>query len=111
MLDLHCCTQAFSSCGEQGLLSLSGRRLLTAVASLESWASRVWALGAQAFVVVAQAPSCSMTCGIFSDEGLNPCLLHWQVTSYPLCHQGSPGGVKFLSSQDVAKDYSNFHCG
>ena len=93
-LDLHCCTQAFSSCGQQGLLFISVHRLLTAVASPEAWVSRSWALGAQASVV-AQALSCSMACGIFSDEGLNPCLLHWQVTSYLLCPQGSPGGNIF----------------
>ena len=36
--------------------------------------------------------SCSMACGIFPDQGLNPCSLHWQVDSKPLHHQGSPGG-------------------
>ena len=30
-----------------------------------------------------------MACGIFLDQGLNPCPLHWQAYSYPL-HQGSP---------------------
>ena len=33
-LGLHCCTQAFSSCDEQGLLFVSVRGLLIAVASL-----------------------------------------------------------------------------
>ena len=28
--------------------------------------------------------------GIFLDQGLNLCLLHWQVDSLPLYHQGSP---------------------
>ena len=27
--------------------------------------------------------------GIFLNQGLNPCLLHWQVDSLPLSHQGS----------------------
>ena len=31
-----------------------------------------------------------MACGIFRDQGLNLCPLHWQVDSYPLHHQGSP---------------------
>ena len=31
-----------------------------------------------------------MACGIFSDLGSNLCLLHWQVDSLPLSHQGSP---------------------
>ena len=33
-LGLRCCAQAFSSCGEQGLLFVAVRRLLIAVASL-----------------------------------------------------------------------------
>ena len=32
---------------------------------------------------------CSEACGIFPDQGLNPCLLHWQADSLPLSHQGS----------------------
>ena len=34
--------------------------------------------------------SCSAACGIFPDQGLNPCFPHWQVDSLPLSHQGSP---------------------
>ena len=34
VLGLCCCAQAFSSCGEQGLLFVAVRRLLTVVASL-----------------------------------------------------------------------------
>ena len=41
-------------------------------------------------VVVAHGPSCSAACGIFSDQGSNPCPLHWQADSQPLRHQGSP---------------------
>ena len=41
-------------------------------------------------VVVAHGPSCSVACGIFLDQGSNPCLLHWQADSQPLRHQGSP---------------------
>ena len=41
-------------------------------------------------VVVAHGPSCSAACGIFWDQGSNPCPLHWQVDSQPLRHQGSP---------------------
>ena len=33
-LGVHCCAWAFSSCGEQGLLFVTVRRLLIAVASL-----------------------------------------------------------------------------
>ena len=41
-------------------------------------------------VVVAHGPSFSASCGIFPDQGSNPCPLHWQADSQPLCHQGSP---------------------
>ena len=41
-------------------------------------------------VVVAHGLSCSSACGIFLDQGSNPCPLHWQTDSQPLCHQRSP---------------------
>ena len=41
-------------------------------------------------VVVAHGPSGSAACGIFPDQGSNPCPLHWQADSQPLRHQGSP---------------------
>ena len=39
---------------------------------------------------VAHGPSCSAACGIFPDQGSNPCPLHWPEDSQPLRHQGSP---------------------
>ena len=47
-------------------------------------------------VVVAHGPSCFVACGIFPDQGSNPCPLHWQADSQPLRHQGSPA-VLFLN--------------
>ena len=41
-------------------------------------------------VVVAHGPSHSAACGIFPDQGSNPCPLHWQADSQPLHHQVSP---------------------
>ena len=41
-------------------------------------------------VVLAHGPSCSAACGIFPDQGSNPCPLYWQADSQPLRHQGSP---------------------
>ena len=41
-------------------------------------------------VVVAHGLSRSVACGIFPDQGSNPCPLHWQADSQPLRHQGSP---------------------
>ena len=32
-------------------------------------------------VVVAHGPSCSVSCGIFPNQGSNPCTLHWQADS------------------------------
>ena len=60
-------------------------------------------------VVVAHGPSCSVACGIFPDQGSNPCPLHWQADSQPLCHQGSPSFtslranklVKFFCTEDL----------
>ena len=46
-----------------------------------------WSVGS---AVVAQGLRCSEACGIFLGQGLNPCPLQWQGTSYPLYHQGSP---------------------
>ena len=37
-------------------------------------------------VAVAHGLSCSAACGIFSDQGSNPCLLHWQAYSLQLSH-------------------------
>ena len=34
--------------------------------------------------VVAHGPSRSAACGIFPDQGSNPCPLHWQADSQPL---------------------------
>ena len=49
-------------------------------------------------VIVAHGPSCSAACGIFPDQGSNPCPLHWQADSQPLRHQGSP--VLYLEDLD-----------
>ena len=48
-------------------------------------------------VVVVHGLSCSTTCGIFPDQGSNPCPLHWQADSQPLRHQGSPVGRFFIT--------------
>ena len=50
-------------------------------------------------VIVAHGPSCSSACGIFPDQGSNPCPLHWQADSQPLRHQGRPKTVNFMKSQ------------
>ena len=57
---------------------------------LRSTGSRRAGSGHAGSVVVAHGPSCSAACGIFPGQGSNPCPLHWQADSQPLCHQGSP---------------------
>ena len=47
-------------------------------------------------VIVAHGPSCSAACGIFPDQGSNPCPVHWQADSQPLRHQGSPPSLSYL---------------
>ena len=47
--------------------------------------------GAGASTVVTHRFSYPMSHGIFPDQGLNPCPLHWQVDSLPLAYHGSPG--------------------
>ena len=74
VLGLCCYTWVFSSCGGQGLLLVAVRRLLIVVASV-CWA---WALGSLASEVVVHRLSCSVACGIFLEQGLNLCPLHWQ---------------------------------
>ena len=85
VLGLHCCTQAFSSCSEGGLLFIAVRRFLIAVASLVAehglqahGLQQLWHAGS---VVAAHGLSCSVACGIFPDQGSNPCPLHWQADS------------------------------
>ena len=56
-------------------------------------------------VIVAHGPSCSAACGIFPDQGLNPCRLHWQADSQPLRHQGSPWFFKYLIGYIFSSHY------
>ena len=62
-----------------GLQQLQGVDTVVVVPWLQSTGSTVMAHGC----------SRSVACGIFHDQGLNPCLLHWQVDSLPLSYQGS----------------------
>ena len=57
-----------------------------------SWPLLPWSTGSRCAgsVIVAHGPSCSAACGIFPDQGSNPCPPHWQADSQPLRHQGSP---------------------
>ena len=91
VLGLRFCARAFSGCGKQGPLFIAVRGPLTIAASL------VGSTGSRRAdsVVVAHGPSCSAACGIFPDQGLIPCPLHWQADSQPLRHHGSPTVIFF----------------
>ena len=129
-LGLHCCMQAFSSCRERGLpsscgpqashcgdFSYCGAQALVVVAQgLTSCGSRTagfssygrWAQELRLASSEHRLNSCghghccSVACGIFLDQGLNPCPLHWQVNSQSLCHPGSPF-IRFLSGKCKGK--------
>ena len=58
-------------------------------------------------VVVAHGPSCPAACGIFPDQGSNPCPLHWQADSQPLHHQGSPLHVSLWVSETILENGEN----
>ena len=77
----HC--NGFSCCGARAL----GMRASVVVAHGLQW---LWHMGSVVVdrglqstgsVVVAHGLTCSAACGIFPDQGSNPCPLHWQADS------------------------------
>ena len=59
-------------------------------------------------VVVAHGPSRSAACGILPDQGPNPCPLHWQADSQPLCHQGSPSKPFRYKDSSISIDQESY---
>ena len=92
MLGLRPLAQAFSCCGEEGLLFLCGSIFPLL---LFSWPTD------SGSVVVVNRLSCSVAGGIFLDQGLNPCPLHWQVGAAP------PGKSHNVISKQKVK---NIYC-
>ena len=92
VLGLRFCARAFSSCGKGGALFIAcvGLSLL--------WPPLLRSTGSRCAgsVVVGHGPSCSKACGIFPDQGSNPCPLHRQADSQTLRHQGSPGFLFYI---------------
>ena len=86
VLGLHCLSGFFPLIEVRGCLSL-----VVVCGFLIVMASLV-APGLQSTgsVLVSRRLGYSTACDIFLDQGLSPCLLHWQVDSLPLSHQGSP---------------------
>ena len=77
VLGFCCCARAFSSCGEQRLLSSCDFGFLIVVASLVAGLG----LMCTGSVVVAHELGCPAACGVFPDQRSNLCPLHWQADS------------------------------
>ena len=77
VLSLCCCTWAFSRWHEEGYSLAAVHGLLVVVASR----CGAWTLDCSDSVVVACGVSCLVACGIFLEQRLNLCPLHWQVDS------------------------------
>ena len=73
VLGLCCCVQSFSGSKEGELLFVAMWGLLL-----------LWTTGSRhaGSVAVASQLSCLVTCGVFPDQGSNPCLLHRKADSY-----------------------------
>ena len=106
VLSLPCYVWVFSVCSDKGLLSSCGAWAsywdgFTCCGAQALWCTgfssaahgfssfNFWDLEHRSIVVV-HGLNCFTACGIFPDHGWNSCLLHWQVYSLPLSHQGSP---------------------
>ena len=68
----------FSSCGTRAQQLWNVGSVVVAHGLSVCGLQQLWHAGS---VVVAHGLSCSAACGIFPDQGLNPCPLHWQADS------------------------------
>ena len=98
----------FSSCHEQVLVSSCGEQ----VSRCGGLSRGVWALEGGLSSCDPRF-SCLAACGIFPEQRLNPCPLHWQVGSEPLDHQGSPSTVLLATlgsspAPDTEVDFETF---
>ena len=93
VMGLRCWVRFLSSSGmwasQHGGFSCCWRKVLGGVgfSNCSTWALQLWLPGT---IAVARGLSCSSARGLFLDQGLHLCLLHWQADSLPLSHQGSP---------------------
>ena len=88
------------------LIAASGGHSSSRCAGLSLWRPLLlWSTGSRraGSVIVAHGPSCSAACGIFPDQGSNPCPLHCQAASQPLRQQGSPSRL-FLKPSWLIKE-------
>ena len=93
MLGLCCCA-GFSP------VAVSGSYSLVVVCIGVSFQSLLllWLPGS---IVVAPGLRCVTACRVFPDQGLNPCLLHWQADCLPLSHQGNPEHFTLLFLKNI----------
>ena len=77
--------------GRLSLVAVSGYSLLWSLGFSLQWLLLLQSTGSRCMgsVVLVHGLRCPPACGIFLDQGSNPCPLHWQVDSLPLDHQGS----------------------
>ena len=68
--------------------------------NMDSRACRLQQLWHVGSAVTGPRLSCSVACGIFPDQGSNPCFLHWQVDSSPLSSQESSALKYKMSFRD-----------
>ena len=95
-LGLHCCKQAFSSCGEWNLLSSCTQRSRCSGWSCWSVGSRHTGFSCSMQALEPRLSSCHAWPLLLHNmwnlprPGIEPMSPAWQVDSYPLYHQGSP---------------------
>ena len=92
MLGLHCHTGFSPVVDSRVYFPVDLHGLLTAAASLLVKHK----LYSTVSIVVAHRFSRSAASGIFPDQGLNLCLLHWQADSLPLSHQRKLKSLFFI---------------
>ena len=78
LLPLIVCCE--SSCQRDSVKIKSG--------NISFWSKSTCSSQSVGSVAVVHGLNCSEAGGIFPDQGPNPCLLHWQVDSLPMSHQG-----------------------
>ena len=85
-LGLRHSAETASGCSEPELLAVA-----VGASHCSGFSPGAQALNARASGVVRrELSSPSASCGIFLDQGLNPCSLHWQADSHPLHHERGP---------------------
>ena len=83
------------------LLRSTGSRH-TGFSSCGTWAQQLWHPGS---VVVAHGLSCSTACGIFSDQGSNPCPLHWHrwILSHCATREALNLGFNYIKPRNIVQ--------